>query len=201
MFLCCRLEIEILIVFQKPTSMKDIFDLLLLLGILAINIFIFFSFIGMLIGSASGAPFVPTGKKIAQKMIALAKIQSGEKVYDLGCGDGRLVFMAAEKGADAVGVEISLPIVLWARLRKYIGKKQGAIIHGSLWNTDVSDADVIFLYLFPHMVARFEEEIFPRLKKGCRVVTHGFAMRKTKPDSKWKPPHKRRGKILVYIRR
>lgn len=180
--------------------MKDIFDLIILLIILLINLFILMSFIGFFFSTGAGAPFVPTGKKIAQKMIELANIKSGEKVYDLGCGDGRLVFAAAEQGADAVGVEISLPVYWWARFLQKIGKKKGTIRHGSMWNTDISDADVVFLYLFPKMVERFQTELFPKLKSGARVIAHGFAMKQHEPVQVWRPEGKKRGKLLVYVK-
>ena len=64
---------------------------------------------GFLRAARHGAPFVPTSRATLKKMMRLAKIKHGERVYDLGCGDGRLVRAAAEAGATATGYEVSLP--------------------------------------------------------------------------------------------
>jgi len=180
--------------------MNDLLTILILLIILLVNFFLLCSFLGFFVSSSAGAPFVPTGKKIARKMIELANVQPGEKVFDLGCGDGRLVFLAAEKGANATGIEISYPIFLWAKWLRKTGKKDGTLLHGSMWKTDVSNADVIFTYLFPKMMARFDREIYPTLKKGCRIITHGFALKDRVPELTWRPEGKKRGKILVYVK-
>ncbi len=124
----------------------------------------------------TGAPFVPTGRKIMGRMLALADIQKGECVYDLGCGDGRLVFAAAKRGAQAIGYELSLPTYLIAKFRSIFHKKS-EIRLGNFWTADLSDADVIFCFLLQETMQTFREHIWPRLPSGCRVVSHAFTMR------------------------
>jgi len=180
--------------------MADFFFALLLLFIFVLNFFLFLSFLGFFWSSSAGAPYVPTKMKIARQMVELAKIQTGDKVFDLGCGDGRIVFLAAEKGANATGVEISLPIYFWAKFKQKIHKKPGRIIHGSMWKIDLSNADVIFTYLFPEMMQRFFSDIYPKLKKGCRIVSHGFALKDLTPVQTWQPENEKRGKIMIYVK-
>ncbi len=133
-------------------------------------------FIGFFTGAVSGAPFVPTGSKTVEKMIRFANIKASEKVYDLGCGDGRIVFEASRLGANAVGIEISFPVYWFALLRKKIFKEKGEIRRGSLWDVDISDADVIFVYLLPKMMKRFSELKISTLQKGTRIISHGFEL-------------------------
>ncbi|MBI5412635.1 class I SAM-dependent methyltransferase [Candidatus Peregrinibacteria bacterium] len=126
-------------------------------------------------GALTGGPFVPTPSKRRDSMLKLAKIKAGETVYDLGCGDGRLVFAAGALGARATGFELSIPLVLWGKIQALFGKK-GRVCHGDLWRQDYSKADVIFCYLLPRTMKKFEHKIWPTLKKGARVVSNGFSM-------------------------
>jgi SAM-dependent methyltransferase len=154
--------------------MKDLLLLVILLFIGVINISLFLGFVGFFSGAMRGAPFIPSSEKTTEKMINFANIQKNEIVFDLGCGDGRLVFSAAKKTENAFGVEISRIVFLIAKLRKFFLKEKGTILLGSLWNVDLKNADIIFLYLLPPMMQKFEKEIYPLLKKGTRIISHGF---------------------------
>ncbi|MEI7511387.1 MAG: 50S ribosomal protein L11 methyltransferase [Candidatus Peregrinibacteria bacterium] len=162
--------------------MFDFFIFLILFLIVSLNILVFLGFIGFFSGAVAGAPFVPSGPKTVQRMIAFAHIKPGEKVYDLGCGDGRIVFAATKMGAHAVGVEISIFVYCLALIRKKFFHVQGEIRHESLWDTDISDADIIFVYLLPEMMKRFGAEKIPTLKKGARIISHGFALPGLEPQ-------------------
>ena len=120
-------------------------------------------------------PFVPTPRRIADSMFRLARVRRGERIFDLGCGDGRLVIAAAKRGARATGYEISLPTCAFAKLRSL--RQPGArILFGDFWKQDYAQVDVIFCFLLRRSMARFEREIWPHLKVGCRVVSHTFRM-------------------------
>ena len=173
-----------------------------ILGVIILVLFFFtLGLIGFFWGTLFGAPFVPTAQKTVDEMVTLAGNIKDKKVYDLGCGDGRLVFTASEKGAIATGIEISFPVYLLAQMRKYYRilrkKKSGKILLGSLWSLDLREADIIFLYLLPKMMKRFEEEKIPTLKKRCLIISHGFALKNTK-ICKEIPRKNGNGKILVY---
>ena len=74
-----------------------------------------------------GTPFIPSSLQTTEKMLELAGIKPGQVVYDLGCGDGRLVFKAAELGARAIGVEVNITVYWYALLLKRRHKKVQAL--------------------------------------------------------------------------
>ena len=161
--------------------MQEFLLITLLIIILAVNVFLLLGFFGFFTGAVRGAPFVPSGKKDVKRMINFANIKKGQNVYDLGSGDGRIIFAAAKKGANATGIEISRIVHIFAILRKKLFREKGELLRGSLWDADLKDADIIFTYLLPPVMKRFEKEMLPTLKKGCIIVSHGFSLPNTKP--------------------
>src|SRR3984885_4993055 len=98
------------------------------------------------------APYYPTPETIVDKMLRFAEVKPGDKVYDLGSGDGRIVIMAAKKfKATAVGVEFDDGLVRQssARIAKLGLTANAHIVHGDLLLQDYSDADVLTVYLLP----------------------------------------------------
>lgn len=128
-----------------------------------------------------GAPYVWSSKKTAETMFHFADVRPGERVYDLGCGDGRLVRLAARRGAQATGIEASLLTFLLAWFWS-LPVRNARIRFGDLWRGDYRDADVIFCYLLVSSMERFERDIWPALKPGCRVVSNSFRMKGLKPE-------------------
>lgn len=140
-----------------------------------------------------GAPFIPTSALLVRRMIECAKIQPGQQVYDLGCGDGRLLRAAAVRGARAIGYEFSVPTYLWCRLRCLCWKNV-TVRFGNFWKrTDFADADVVFCFLLTDTMQTFKEKIWPQLKPGCRVVSHSFRMQGVVPN-------KEEEKVIVYVK-
>jgi len=123
------------------------------------------------IGGLSAAPWVPTKGKDVGRMIDLAEIKNGDKVYDLGCGDGRLVFASATKGAKSVGVEIFILPYLYAKIKSFfvLGSK---IKYGNFFRQDISDADVIFIFLMEKSYHKILDKFNRELKPGTRVVIY-----------------------------
>lgn len=140
----------------------------------------------------SAAPFVPTPKRQVQTMLTLAQIQSGERVMDIGSGDGRLVFAAAERGARAIGIEINPILYAWSALKaKFRHRRRVAFRRENFWRTDLSDVDVLTVYCLPGKMDRLQNKLARELKPGARVVVHAFPF----PD--W-PYEKKDGKIYLY---
>lgn len=138
-------------------------------------VWLIFSLPGVLMVLRGSPPLIPTAPWMMRIMMNFADIKPGEKVYDVGCGDGRLVFAAAGVGANAVGYELSIFAFMLAWFRSLFHK--GATIRfGDFWKKDVSDADVIFCYLLIGAMADFKETIWTKLKPGTRVVSHSFRM-------------------------
>ena len=152
-----------------------------------------------------GAPWVPTPKNRVRKMLALAKLKPGETLYDLGCGDGRLVHIAsAEYGVNAVGFEFSPVVYAMAKLVQpfyWLKGSRAQIKFKNFYKTDFSNVNVITCYLLPHSMKTVAIKFEKELKKGARVVSYAF------PILTWKPTHraprirkKAYGPIWVYKR-
>jgi SAM-dependent methyltransferase len=125
-------------------------------------------------------PLVPTSRKTVQRMVEFANIKPGETAYDVGCGDGRIVFAAAAKGARAIGYEFSLLAFLLAWVRSLFHR--GAHIRfANFWKKDFRDADVVFCYLLVGLMGDFKEIIWSQLKPGTRVVSHTFRLPGVEP--------------------
>ncbi|MBI3956277.1 hypothetical protein HY339_03385 [Candidatus Gottesmanbacteria bacterium] len=124
----------------------------------------------------TGAPFVRSNRKAADAMIRLARIKPGMNVYDLGSGDGGLLFLAAKQGATAIGLEINPFLVLWTRIRIIVSRQQNHIfaLWRNFWKADFSDADVVFVYLLPWRMETLETFLKKRCKKGTLIVSNSF---------------------------
>ncbi len=125
----------------------------------------------------SCAPFVQTPVEVAKKMIQLAALKPGQTLFDLGAGDGRVVIMAAqETGASAVGVEMRDDLVERARseIKRLNLEDRVRMIHGDLFNVDLSEADVVTLYLTTSGNERLRPKLEHELKNGAKVISHDF---------------------------
>jgi 16S rRNA A1518/A1519 N6-dimethyltransferase RsmA/KsgA/DIM1 with predicted DNA glycosylase/AP lyase activity len=123
------------------------------------------------------APYYPTPETIVEKMLQLGGLKSGEKMFDLGSGDGRIVIMAASKfHADATGVEFDRD--LWKqstdRIKSLGLDKQARIIHGDIMKQDYSSANLLTVYLLPSSNDKLRPLLEKQLKKGTRIVAHDF---------------------------
>jgi SAM-dependent methyltransferase len=130
------------------------------------------------------APFVPSPQVVVERMLEAAEVKPGETVYDLGCGDGRIVIAAArEFRAKGVGVELSNDLVRQARdqvNRLGLGNRV-TILQGDLLEVDLKPADVVTLYLLTESNDRLKPIFEKSLRPGARVVSHDFRIRGWKP--------------------
>src|SRR5215472_6427045 len=130
------------------------------------------------------APYYPTPAVIVDKMLQFGELKSGEKMFDLGSGDGRIVIAAARKyKADATGVELddSLARQSSEKIRTMGLQAVARILHGDLLQQDYSAADLITVYLLPVGNDKVTPLLEKQLKKGARVVAHDFEF------SSWTP--------------
>lgn len=151
------------------------------------------SFISVIGPYFTGAPWVPMPFATARRMLRLANVRPGETVYDLGSGDGRVVIVAArEFGAAAVGVEIDPLRTLISRAAiALLGLRRARVVRASLFDVDLSEADVLTVYLLPKANLRLAPKLLSELKPGARVVALTY------PMPGWKPAA-RDGSIHVY---
>jgi tRNA1(Val) A37 N6-methylase TrmN6 len=130
------------------------------------------------------APYYPTPDSIVVKMLELGGLKAGEKMFDLGSGDGRIVIAAAQKfRADAVGVELDKDLCRQSveRIRKLGLEKTAQIVNGDILKQDYSSADLITVYLLPNSNDKVQPLLERQLKKGARVVAHDFEFRSWTP--------------------
>ena len=130
------------------------------------------------------APYYPTPESIVERMLDLVQLKAGEKMFDLGSGDGRIVIMAAQKyRADATGVELDSDLVQssTARIRQLGLDKTAHIIYGDILKQNYASADVITVYLLPESNQKLRPVLDAALKKGTRIVAHDF------PIGGWTP--------------
>jgi protein-L-isoaspartate O-methyltransferase len=133
------------------------------------------------------APYYPTPPVIVERMLQFGGLQKGEKMFDLGSGDGRVVIMAAKKfGADATGVEIdeSLYKQSSAEIKRQGLEKRARIILGDVLKQDYSSADLITVYLLPNSNEKVRPLLEKQLKKGTRIVSHDFEIAGWTPEKK-----------------
>jgi SAM-dependent methyltransferase len=127
--------------------------------------------------------YVPTPQAVVEQMLEMAEVKPGDVVYDLGCGDGRVLVTAAKKyGVKAVGIEIDPKRIEEARenVRRNGVSNLVTIREGSLFDADLSGATVITMYLLPQLNVRLKPEL-AKLKPGTRIVSHAFDMKGAKP--------------------
>jgi SAM-dependent methyltransferase len=131
--------------------------------------------------------YVPTPQEVVNMMLQLAKVTKNDLVYDLGCGDGRIVVTAAQQyGARGIGVDIDPE-----RIREANQNVQNAkvadrvkIIQGDLFEMDFREATVVTLYLLPSLNLKLRPKLWKELKPGTRVVSHDFDMGDWVPEQK-----------------
>lgn len=130
-------------------------------------------------------PYVPTPQKVVNGMLELADVKKGEVVYDLGCGDGRIVITAAKEfGATGIGVDLNPERIEEANANAVEAKVEDKVTfhQGDLFNFDFSKADVLTLYLLPDVNLKLKPKILAEMKPGSRVVSHAFTMGDWEPD-------------------
>jgi SAM-dependent methyltransferase len=130
-------------------------------------------------------PYEPSSEEVVGAMLEIAKVGKDDLVYDLGCGDGRIVIAAAQKaGARGVGVDLDPE-----RIKESIENAQKANVidrvqffQQDLFQTEIGKATVVMLYLWPEVNLKLRPKLFRELKPGTRVVSHSHDMGSWEPD-------------------
>ncbi len=169
-----------------------------LIGFLALGLGWYLAFNHMILDRSPDVPFVTTPQDIVERMLDLAEVRPGETVYDLGCGDGRIVIAAARRGARGVGVELNAKLVEKARAAAdQAGLRDRVTIRrADIFTLDLRDADVVAFFLMPTVNVRLIPQL-ERLKPGSRIVSHAFSMKGAKPAKVIEVPSKEDG--LVHV--
>jgi len=148
-----------------------------------IYLFVFtllFTFVvAVIIGLFKGAPYIPTPQPIIRRMLALAKLKPGQKLYDLGSGDGRVLIMAVKEfGARAVGYEISMFYFLWSIFKVLCHGLRGrvSVRKQDFFKAEFYDADIVVLFLLQDTNMKLEHKLLSELRPGTRIVSRYFTL-------------------------
>ncbi len=130
-------------------------------------------------------PYEPSSEEVVRTMLEIAQVGKDDLVYDLGCGDGRIVIAAAQKtGARGVGVDLDPERIkeslVNARQANVANRVQ--FFQQDLFQTDIGKATVVMLYLWPEVNLKLRPKLLRELKPGTRVVSHSHNMGSWEPD-------------------
>jgi SAM-dependent methyltransferase len=144
-------------------------------------------------------PFVVSAEPVVEAMLDLAGVRAGDMLYDLGCGDGRIVLGAAKRGARATGIDIDpLPLNfarLYARRAGAEVESRVRFVRDDFFKVDLGEATVVTLYLSPEVNQRLLPKLLAELAPGARIVSHKFHM-----GGAWKPDRSvRLGDDAIYL--
>ena len=129
-----------------------------------------------------GAEYYFTTQKRVRKMLQMAKVGKKDVVYDLGCGDARIIIASAKRCKKAVGIEIDPIRYLISLIKiKLLKIKNAQIIFGNLFNQNLKDADVVFLFLRQWTNDSLKKKFEGELKRGTRIVSHHWIFHGWKP--------------------
>ncbi len=137
-------------------------------------------FLGLSWFAGSDAPFVPTKITRIKKLLKTIPLKN-KNFYELGSGDGRVVIEAARLGAKAYGIEQSYLRVLYS---KFKARQNTNFIHGDIFKQNLSNADIVFIFLLPKGVEKLEPKLKKELKKGSLVITQTFYFNNWQPYKK-----------------
>ena len=131
------------------------------------------------------APFVPSPNSVVEYMLKLADLKAGEVLFDMGSGDGRTVIMAAKIfGARGVGIELREDLAKKAmgNIHENNLEDRVTIVNGDMFNVNLTEADVVYLYLTTSANEKIRPKLESDLKKGARVVSHDYEIIGWKPE-------------------
>ena len=144
-------------------------------------------------GNFSFAPWLPSKRGDLKRIFKLANLKSGEVFYDLGCGDGRIVFYAHRNfQVKSIGIEIALPLFLVCKIRQiFYPGKDIVFKYKNLFKQDLSDADLVYVFSLPKVLEKkLKQKLEKELKSGARVISYCFFIKGLKPKIVDRPEQK-----------
>jgi precorrin-6B methylase 2 len=130
-------------------------------------------------------PYLPTDHPVVDAMLDLARLTPDDVLYDLGCGDGRIVIEAARRGARAIGVDIDITRLRECqenRRRAGVDPQRARFLRRSFFDVDLREATVVALYLLPGINVKLRPKLLFELRPGARVVANYFEIGDWQPD-------------------
>ena len=130
-------------------------------------------------------PYVPTPNEVVDRMLQLANVTGDDTLYDLGSGDGRIVITAAQRyGTRGTGIDINPELVQQSQANAQAANVADRVdfVQQDLFQTDLSNATVVTLYLLPDINLKLRPKLLRELKPGTRIVSHDFDMGEWEPE-------------------
>lgn len=121
-----------------------------------------------------GAPFIPTLKAQRDQALDLLNLRRGQLFVDLGCGDGRMLALAASRGLKAIGYELNpfLALYAWLTTRRY--GRSVKVVWGNFWHADLSKADGVFVFLIGHYMKKLDSLLSRSKGRQIKLVSNAF---------------------------
>jgi SAM-dependent methyltransferase len=125
--------------------------------------------------------FAPSKKEIVEEFFKIYPFEENKIFFDLGSGNGRVVFLAEKKGLKAYGIENNPALYVLSNFWKRIYKSRAIFIRKDLKKAEIEKADYIYLYLLPRFLEEIEDDLFSKIKNGAKVISFCFEFKKRKP--------------------
>lgn len=128
-----------------------------------------------------GAPYLPTHKKQIELALDLLDLKKGQTLFELGCGDGRVLLLAAKRGLQVVGYEMNPLMVVVARTVTWRHRKLVSVRWGSFWRADLSKADGVYVFLLDRFMKKLDKKLSQELRTDVMVASYAFKIPGKKP--------------------
>lgn len=148
-------------------------------------------------------PFVRVPKEVISKVLTEINITKDMNVYDLGCGNARVLLeIEKQTGAKTIGFEISPWAYFMARLNILVHQSKTKVLYKNFYHQDVSDADVVFCYLLDTVMPKVGKQLEAQLKPGAIVISFAFPIKAWEPTKVMLPftDTKKTSKLYIYQR-
>lgn len=160
--------------------------------IFSLEIFILVLLLSFSLSIFFGAPYYPSSKERIRQMIKAANLKKGDKILELGSGDGRILIEIAKEGYNVVGVELNIFVYILSRFKVFFSpyRSKIKIVFGNFWYFDTSQFNIVFCYLFPFTMDKLYSKLNREMISGSKLISNTFIVRNTN--------HRKEGRVFVY---
>jgi len=128
-----------------------------------------------------GAPYLPSLSRQVDVALDIVDLKPGDRIIELGCGDGKVLIAAAKRGFCSVGYELNPILFMIAWLRTINYRSQTKVIFGNFWHKPWPEADAIYIFLLPRLMDKLETTIKQKVTSNIKVVSFAFTFNQMKP--------------------
>jgi 16S rRNA A1518/A1519 N6-dimethyltransferase RsmA/KsgA/DIM1 with predicted DNA glycosylase/AP lyase activity len=145
--------------------------------------FLFFSGLVLVFGFVLlfGAPYLPTQRKQSEIALDLLDLKKGQTLFEFGCGDGRVLKLAAKRGLNVVGYELNPVLALIARINTLRYSKRVKVVWGDFWRADLENADGVYVFLIERFMLKLHKKFQEEPSQPIKLVSYAFKIPDKKP--------------------